>query len=165
MLKRRNFVIKKNGYVLLELIISLAMFSLIILITCMVIFNLSKSSNVLISKKNNLNNIRLAENFLREQLRRADKIELNLNNDSSMKKIKIYDDRSDKISNPEHEFDFSSTQKIIRFGDNKLAENILDVKINYFNERKLLGIKILNNESKALNFVLYLKDKEINIKY
>ena len=161
---KNKFIIKKNGYVLLELVISLAMFSLIILIMCMAIFDLSKSVNILISKKNNLNNIRLAESFLREQLRRADKIELSINNNSSMKKIKIYDDRSDKISNPEHEFEFKSAQKTINFGDNKLAENISDVKIIYLSKKKLLGVKILDNKSKALDFVLYLRDKEIDIK-
>ena len=161
---KNKFIIKKNGYVLLELVISLAMFSLIILIMCMAIFDLSKSVNILISKKNNLNNIRLAENFLREQLRRADKIELSINNNSSMKKIKIYDDRNDKISNPEHEFEFKSAQKTINFGDNKLAENISDVKIIYLSEKKLLGVKILDNKSKALDSVLYLRDKEIDIK-
>ena len=161
---KNKFIIKKNGYVLLELVISLAMFSLIILIMCMAIFDLSKSVNILISKKNNLNNIRLAENFLREQLRRADKIELSINNNSSMKKIKIYDDRNDKISYPEHEFEFKSAQKTINFGDNKLAENISDVKIIYLSEKKLLGVKILDNKSKALDSVLYLRDKEIDIK-
>ena len=161
---KNKFIMKKNGYVLLELVISLAIFSLIILVVLVIVFDLSMSSNKLTREKNSLDNIRLIENFLQEQLRRAEKIELVIDNSSSMKKIKIYDDKKDENSNPEHEFYFNPTQKIIKFGDNRLAESISNVKLNYLPEIKLLGIKISADKFKELNFVLCLKYKEVVLK-
>lgn len=161
-MSKNEFIVNKNGYVLLELVISLSIFSLILLATAMIIFDLSASSSKLAKQKSNLDNIRIAECFLRDQIRHADKIDLERNNDFTMKRIRVH--TSENKRELEHDFEFKPRKKIINFGGNKLADNISDVKINYFDENKLLSIKISIDNYRDLSFVMYLRDTPVLIK-
>ena len=64
-------MIKKNGYSVLEIIISLGLFGLIIMIATEIIFLLNKANNVLVERKNLMDEVRIAQYFFVEQMRRA----------------------------------------------------------------------------------------------
>ncbi len=57
---------KKNGYVLLEMTISLGLFSLILLSASAILFNLANSNQILVKNFDKLENIRLAQYFLEQ---------------------------------------------------------------------------------------------------
>ena len=155
MLKQRLMqtqMIKKNGYSVLEIIISLGLFGLIIMIATEII----------------------AQYFFVEQMRRAyaendQKIEIKLDSDSSLVYIKFmsYDNKILK----DHKFIFDkqideNETGILYFGSraNELTKKIRDIKLDYKQEKNLLGFKIIADGFDDLNFVLYMKNKTLEIK-
>ena len=166
--------IKKNGYSVLEIIISLGLFGLIIMIATEIIFLLNKANNVLVERKNLMDEVRIAQYFFVEQMRRAyaendQKIEIKLDSDSSLVYIKFmsYDNKILK----DHKFIFDqqideNETGILYFGSraNELTKKIRDIKLNYEQEKNLLGFKIIADGFDDLNFVLYMKNKTLEIK-
>lgn len=157
---------KKNGYVLLEMTISLGLFSLILLSASAMIFSLANSNQRLVKNFDKLENIRLAQYFLEQQINCCDKLTIETDKNFTMKSIATYID-----DNPNHTFEFDN--KTIKFGgtsdngtpfNNELSQNISDVKINYDEIKKLLYIKIIVEDFPEANFILYLKNKIIFLK-
>lgn len=167
-------MIKKNGYSVLEIIISLGLFGLIIMIATEIIFLLNKANNVLVKKKDLMDEVRIAQYFFVEQMRRAyaendQKIEIKLDSDSSLVYIKFmsYDNKILK----DHKFIFDkqideNETGILYFGSraNELTKKIRDIKLDYKQEKNLLGFKIIADGFDDLNFVLYMKNKTLEIK-
>ena len=54
---------------------------------------------------------------------------------------------------------------ILYFGSraNELTKKILDIKLDYDKEKNLLGFKIITDEFNDVNFVLYMKNKTLDI--
>ncbi len=157
---------KKNGYVLLEMTISLGLFSLILLSASAILFNLANSNQILVKNFDKLENIRLAQYFLEQQINCCDKLTIEIDKNSTMKSLATYID-----DNPNHTFEFKD--KTIKFGgtsdngtafNNELSKNISDVKINYDEIKELLYIKIIVEDFPETDFVLYLKNKIISLK-
>ena len=135
-------MIKKNGYSVLEIIISLGLFGLIIMIAAEIIFLLNKANNVLVEKKNLLDEVRIAQYFFVEQMRRAyagndQKIEIKLDSDSSLVYIKLmsYDNKILK----DHKFIFDkkkndNEESILYFGSrsNELTKKISELLMFYY---------------------------------
>lgn len=164
---------KKNGYSVLEIVISIGLFSLVITIAMEIIFLLNKANNVLVERKNLMDEVRIAQYFFVEQMRRAyaengQKIEIKLDSDSSLSNIKFmsYDDKVLK----DHKFIFDKKigkddPSILYFGSrsNELTKNIRDIKLDYDKGKNLLGFKIIADGFDDLDFVLYMKNKTLDI--
>ena len=167
-------MIKKNGYSVLEIVISLGLFFLVIMIATEIIFLLNKANNILVGKKDLMDEVRIAQYFFVEQMRRAyaendQKIEIKLDSDSSLVYIKFmsYDNEILK----DHKFIFDKQRDeneigILYFGSrsNELTKKIRDIKLNYEQEKNLLGFKIIADGFDDLDFVLYMKNKTLEIK-
>lgn len=161
---------KKNGYIMLEMIISLGMISLIFLGTSAMIFNLSNLNHKIINGRDKLENVRLGQYFLSEQIRRTDKIKIITDQNSTMKSITTYILISGEYKS-NHTFSFKDNA--LKFGgmndngtsfNNELSQNISDIKINYNGPKKLLHIKITTENFPPLNFVLHMKNKTAELK-
>ena len=166
--------IKKNGYSVLEIIISLGLFGLIIMIATEIIFLLNKANNVLVERKNLMDEVRIAQYFFVEQMRRAyaekdQKIEIKLDSDSSLVYIKFMSYDNEVLKDHKFIFDKQIDENetgILYFGSraNELTKKIRDIKLNYEQEKNLLGFKIIADGFDDLNFVLYMKNKTLEIK-
>lgn len=157
---------KKNGYVLLEMTISLGLFSLILLSASAMIFSLANSNQKLVKNFDKLENVRLSQYFLDQQINCCDKLTIETDKNFTMKSISTYIN-----DNPNHTFEFKD--KTIKFGgtsdngtpfNNELSQNISDIKINYDEIKKLLYIKIIVENFPETDFVLYLKNKIVFLK-
>ena len=132
----------KNGYVLLEMTISLGLFSLILLSASALVFSLSNSNQKLVKNFDKLENARLTQYFHEQQINCCDKLTIETDKNSTMKAIATYVNNA-----PLHTFEFKDEK--IKFGgvsdsgtafNNELAQNISDIKINYDEPKKLLYI-------------------------
>ena len=167
-------MIKKNGYSVLEIIISLALFGLIIMTATEIIFLLNKANNFLVEKKDLMDEVRIAQYFFVEQMRRAyaendQKIEIKLDSDSSLVYIKFMSYDNEVLKDHKFIFDKQIDENetgILYFGSraNELTKKIRDIKLDYKQEKNLLGFKIIADGFDDLNFVLYMKNKTLEIK-
>ena len=166
-------MIKKNGYSVLEIVISLGLFGLIIMIATEIIFLLNKANNVLVERKNLMDEVRIAQYFFVEQMRRAyaendQKIEIKLDSDSSLVYIKFMSYDNEILKDHKFIFDKQKDENktaILYFGSraNELTKKIRDIKLDYDKGKNLLGFKIITDEFNDVNFVLYMKNKTLDI--
>lgn len=175
MIKNRNIRRKKNGYVILEIVVSLGLFFLILNESLGIIFLLGKANKNLIRRKNVFDDVRAAHYFFVEQMQKAyayddnKKIRIFLDEERSLKKISFVVFENNKFE--DREFIFEKDKNLgkakLCFGGkgNKLAEKISDIKINYDEEKKLLGLKLIAEKFDGIEFDidLYLGDKKIEI--
>jgi prepilin-type N-terminal cleavage/methylation domain-containing protein len=162
---------KNNGYVLIELIISMSLFSIILLSTTNLVFSLSKLNNKIKTKQDRLENILLANSFLVEQINRADKINIVTKKNNQLESIETFIYKNDSYES-NHTFSFKNNS--LNFGgksnsgkatNNQLAQNISNITFDFDQQKKLLYIKIIAESIPSSNTVLYLKNKLINFNY
>ena len=162
----------EKGFVLLEVAISLGIFSFIILSSILLISNLLLVSNKILVGQDKLENLRIGQYFFCEQIRNSDKVDVKVSKDFSLKDIRLYYLDADKKELVEgHTFKFKGNE--IKFGgvddkdiayNNSLSQNISDVKFWYDEQLTLMYIKITTDNFPPLYFVMFVPDKQIDIK-
>jgi len=162
---------KQNGYVLIELIISIALLSISLFTIVNLVFNISKTHTRVLNSREIFENISLAQNFIVDQLRRADKIKIITDQDYSLNLIQTYIFQN-QVYKSNHTFSFKNNS--INFGgvsntgksyNNQLATNIQNAIFKFDPESNLLHITFKTQtyfqDYSYLSFVLYLKNKII----
>ncbi|MDR1150085.1 MAG: hypothetical protein LBJ93_00445 [Clostridiales bacterium] len=154
----KNFI--KNGYVFLEVLISILLFGLLLSYLFFMLSNFlsfdSKTNNFYES----LENIKLAYVFLDRQLDRSKKIEIS-ESDQQNGFLKLFFD-SDNNNENGHAFYFDKSKQMIRFGEkNELARGFDSVSVSFNSIDKILEVKIIH---KNKNFETVILEKNIKNK-
>lgn len=165
-----NKLAKKNGYTVLEIVISMALFFLIIISATQIIYLLNRANNILLEKKNLLDEVRIAQYFFVEQINRAytdDKkqIEINLDKNFSLEEINFFSYKNNELEDHKFIFDKNENVSVLFFGSrsNELTKKINDIKVNYDQAKKILEFNIISNDFDEVNFIMYLEDKKVKI--
>lgn len=165
-----NKLAKKNGYTVLEVVISMALFFLIIISATEIIYLLNRANNISLEKKNLLDEVRIAQYFFVEQINRAytndeKQIEINLNKNFSLREINFFSYKNDKLEDHKFIFDKNESISVLFFGSrsNELTKKINDIKINYDQPKKILEFNIISNDFDEVDFIMYLGDKNVKI--
>ena len=167
---KKNRLAKKNGYTVLEIVISMALFFLIIISATEIIYLINRANNILLEKKNLLDEIRIAQYFFVEQINRAhtdneNQIKINLDKNSSLDEINFCSCKNGTLEKHKFIFKKNGSRNVLCFGSssNEWTKKINDIKVNYDQAKKILEFNIISNDFDEVNFIMYLEDKKVKI--